>query len=103
MYRQLEECYIKNISEKVVEQLDSEAMLNYYTCYKNVLKISKQVNKRLYDEGLDIEKKLKHCLEIKSNFSNNNADFEEHHRECLKTYRDKYETLYREVFAKEIE
>lgn len=37
-------------------------MLRYYTCYKSVLRKAKNINKKLYDESLAIEIKLKQCI-----------------------------------------
>lgn len=51
-------------------------MLNYYDCYRSVLRKTKEQNKRLYNEGMDIERNLKYCLEIKSNFAKGKFDFE---------------------------
>lgn len=76
MYEQLIGCYQQNITEEVNKQLNSDSMLNYYSCYKKVLRQSKENNKKMYEEGLNIEIKLKQCVEIKSAMTKSTKDFE---------------------------
>ena len=75
MYEKLIGCYSNNITEEATKQLSSDSMLNYYSCYKKVLRQSKDNNKKLYEEGLNIEIKLKQCVEIKSTLTKSTKDF----------------------------
>lgn len=75
MYQQLIGCYEHNITEEASKQLSSDSMLNYYSCYKKVLRRSKENNKKMYEEGLSIEIKLKQCVEIKSTVTKSTKDF----------------------------
>ena len=54
-------------------------MLAYYSCYKGVLREAKAVNKKLSEEGLTNEIRLKQCIEVKSDYSKSNEEFEKYH------------------------
>ena len=57
------------INGKVVSTLDSSSIIHYFDCYKSVLRKTRATNKRVYEESVEIERKLKQCIEVKSNFS----------------------------------
>lgn len=52
-----------------IQSLDSQAMLKYFDCYKGIMREARGINKRVYEESVDIDRQLKHCIEVKSNFS----------------------------------
>ena len=62
------------------------------------MKESRLQNTKIYEESVDIDRKYKQCIEVKSNYSKSTFDFEEHREECYQTYKDKYYTLYQLVF-----
>lgn len=78
--------------------LDSNAMLDYYSCYKRILIGSREQNRKLYELGFDIEKKFKTCLEVKSNYCKTTFEFRKHHHDCIDSYKQRYYQLYDHVF-----
>lgn len=74
-------------------------MMDYYACYKRTLRSAKDNNKRLYDEALKIEVKLKQCIEIKSTVTKSTADFQNDRQECYDDFAHKYDQLYASIFA----
>jgi hypothetical protein len=99
IYAQLAQCYHQHITPLVQQQLDSAAMLEYYSCYKRTLRTAKDSNKKLYEEGLRIEVRLKQCIEIKSSLTKSTADFENDRKECYDDFAQKYDQLYADIFT----
>ena len=48
VYENMVECYHKHMTAEAVKQVDSQAMLDYYSCYKKVLRAMKDQNDKLY-------------------------------------------------------
>jgi hypothetical protein len=98
IYQRLAGCYEQHITKEKQELIDSTEMLNYYSCYKKTLRGAKDNNKKLYDESLRIEIKLKQCIEVKSSLTKSTFDFEADRRECYDDFAQKYEDLYASIF-----
>ena len=54
VYNRLIDCYKVHMTDEVVTNVDSNAMLAYYDCYKGVLRETRKQNKQVYEESTDI-------------------------------------------------
>lgn len=54
VYKDLIACYQNHMTPAAIGALDSTAMLDYYSCYKGIMRASRLQNKKLYEEGFEI-------------------------------------------------